>query len=128
MTDLDKLAKSQQMFPDAKRKNGQPASEFTKRARRAINEAKAAMRAVQVDLLIAGATGDKDAWRRAEEAFARHRQAGVQQGLDMAAEYIQSNYPFDKRCLVPAIRKLGANDALIEWRGQHHGGNDAESP
>ena len=32
-----------QMFPDAKRKNGQPASEFTKRARRAINEAKAAL-------------------------------------------------------------------------------------
>lgn len=41
---------------------------------------------------------------------ARHRQAGVQQGLDMAAAYIQANYGFDKRRLIPAIRKLGAND------------------
>jgi hypothetical protein len=42
---------------------------------------------------------------------ARHRQAGVQQGLDMAAAYIQAEYPFDKRKLVPAIRKLGGGDA-----------------
>ena len=42
---------------------------------------------------------------------ARHRQAGVQQGLDMAAAYIQAEYPFDKRKLVPAIRKLGGDDA-----------------
>ena len=42
---------------------------------------------------------------------ARHRQAGVQQGLDMAAAYIQTEYPFDKRKLVPAIRKLGCDDA-----------------
>lgn len=39
------------------------------------------------------------------------RQAGVQQGLDMAAAYIQTEYPFDKRKLVPAIRKLGGGDA-----------------
>lgn len=45
------------------------------------------------------------------QAFARHRQAGVQQGLDMAAAYIQTEYPFDKRKLVPAIRKLGGGDA-----------------
>ena len=42
---------------------------------------------------------------------ARHRQAGVRQGLDMAAAYIQAEYPFDKRKLVPAIRKLGGGDA-----------------
>ena len=42
---------------------------------------------------------------------ARHRQAGVQQGLDMAAAYIQTEYPFDKRKLVPAIRNLGGGDA-----------------
>jgi len=32
-----------QVFPDAKRKDGQPADEFAKRARRAINEARAAL-------------------------------------------------------------------------------------
>jgi hypothetical protein len=42
---------------------------------------------------------------------ARQRLAGVQQGLDMAAAYIQAEYPFDKRKLVPAIRKLGGGDA-----------------
>lgn len=41
----------------------------------------------------------------------KYRQAGVQQGLDMAAAYIQTEYPFDKRKLVPAIRKLGGGDA-----------------
>ena len=32
-----------------------------------------AMRACQTDLLIAGAQGDQNAWRRAEQAFAAHR-------------------------------------------------------
>jgi len=41
----------------------------------------------------------------------KYRQAGVQQGLDMAAAYIQTEYPFDKRKLVPTIRKLGGGDA-----------------
>lgn len=45
------------------------------------------------------------------QVLAAHRQAGVQQGLDMAAAYIQTEYPFDKRKLVPAIRKLGGDDA-----------------
>ena len=45
------------------------------------------------------------------QVLAAHRQAGVQQGLDMAAAYIQAEYPFDKRKLVPAIRKLGGGDA-----------------
>lgn len=36
---------------------------------------KKAMRSVQVDLLLAGTQGDKNAWRKAEEAFAKHRLA-----------------------------------------------------
>jgi hypothetical protein len=38
---------------------------------------KDAARACQVDLLLAGANGDKAAWRRCEEAFAAHRQAAI---------------------------------------------------
>ena len=56
------------------------------------------------------ADGGGDDWPIVQ-AFASHRQAGVQQGLDMAAAYIQAEYPFDKRKLVPAIRKLGGDDA-----------------
>lgn len=45
------------------------------------------------------------------QAIAEAEARGVQQGLDMAAAYIQTEYPFDKRKLVPAIRKLGGGDA-----------------
>ena len=59
------------------------------------------------DLIRDGEYDEHDTVQR----MARHRQAGVQQGLDMAAAYIQTEYPFDKRKLVPAIRNLGGGDA-----------------
>ena len=50
-----------------------------------------------------------------EEAFARHRiaaeQRGREQGLREAAAYIQQEWPFDKRKLVPAIRSLIGGDS-----------------
>ena len=48
------------------------------------------------------------------QAFARHRQAGVQQGLDMAAgvaDGFDAPHVIDAgRKIAAAIRKLGAND------------------
>ena len=41
-----------------------------------------ALRACQVDLLLAGANGDQNAWRRAEQAFAKHRTAAEQRGAE----------------------------------------------
>jgi hypothetical protein len=48
-----------------------------------------AMKALQIDLLLAGAQGDPDAWRKCEEAFAAHRELGRKEArqVDVSALY-----------------------------------------
>ena len=46
----------------------------------------AAARAAQVDMLIGGAQGDREVWRKVEQAFARHRIAAEAAQLDALRE------------------------------------------
>ena len=49
-----------------------------------------AMRACQTDLLIAGAQGGENAWRRAEQAFAAHRIASNTEAATLIEEIAEA--------------------------------------
>ena len=53
----------------------------------------AAAKAAQVDMLIGGAQGDKEVWRKVEQAFARHRQAAEAEAKAREAALVEALTP-----------------------------------
>jgi len=67
----------------------------------------AAARAAQVDMLIGGAQGDKDVWRKVEKAFARHRIAST---AALEQEVAALREALEERLGSPAAAKVSGGD------------------
>lgn len=81
-----------------------------------------AARAAQVDILIGGVQGDKDAWRKVEQAFAAHRiaaeegKAELVEALERIEGATMSMY-FKPADMVQDIKRMAAA-ALARVRGE----------